>query len=137
MIQFYFLSVLANILGGLILAGEYLDEKIPSFSAVKVFFDSKPGFRVTIGFVASIVGILKLLSVTAGDIPFVGDFLPALVGLLIGASIFLERYKERSAVSSNVVETGDKLLLKNRSIIGIVGIVTGLLHFLLPKVLFL
>lgn len=137
MIQFYFLSILANILGGLALSADHYSEKIPGFSGIKQFFDGNPGFRITVGVVAFLAGFLKLLSVTKGDVPVVGDLLPSLSGLVIGSAMLFERYKEKTTVESGVIETADKILLKNKSIIGTVGVVVGALHFLLPGVLFL
>ncbi|MAG13875.1 MAG: hypothetical protein CMN78_04705 [Spirochaetales bacterium] len=137
MIQFYFLSILANILGGLSLAADHYDEKISGFSRIKQFFEGNPGIRVTVGIVAFLAGFLKLLSVTKGDVPVVGDLLPSLSGLLIGATMLIERYKEKTTVESGAIDVANKVLIKNKSIIGTVGVVVAALHFLLPGVLFL
>jgi hypothetical protein len=93
--------------------------------------------RVTVGVVSFITGFLKLLSVTRGDVPVVGDLLPALSGLLLGGTVLFDRYKERSTVTSNTTQTAEKLLLNNRTAIGLVGIGISAVHFLLPRVLFL
>ena len=137
MIQFYFLSILANILGGLSLAADHYDGKISGFSKIKQFCEDNPGFRVTVGVFAFLAGFLKLLSVTKGDVPVVGDLLPSLSGLLIGTTLLFERYKEKTTVESGAIDAADKILLKYKSIVGSVGVIVGALHFLLPGVLFL
>lgn len=137
MIQIYFLSIVANLLSGLVLSAEHYSTKFPGFVAVKDFFNGKPGLRVTIGIVAFLTGFLKLLTVTKGDVPVVGDLLPALSGLLLGVGVLFDRYKERSNVSSRALETADKLILRHKSIYGSVGIIVALLHFLLPGIVLL
>lgn len=137
MVQFYFLSVLANILGGIALSAGLLDEKMSGFAGIKAFFDEKPGFRVTVGVIAVVTGILKLLSATRGDVPVVGDLLPSLTGLAVGAAVLYERYKEKSTVETEVPSAAEKLLINNKSILGVASIVVGLVHFFIPSVLFL
>lgn len=137
MLQFYLLSVVMNIIAGIVLSAGFIDERVSFVSGMKNYFDGKPGVRLTIGVITFIVGFFKLLSVTRGDVPVVGDLLPAVAGLVMGIALFLDYYKSRSDVSSSFVDGMEKLLLKNRNVIGIAGIVIGVVHFLLPRVLFL
>ena len=92
---------------------------------------------MVLGILTFIFGILKLLSVTQGDIPVVGDLLPALFGLLVGFTLFLNYYKMKSTVESETVEKIDNIVIKNRSIIGLLAIIVAILHFIMPSVLFL
>ena len=137
MVQFYFLSILANLVGGLALSAGYLEKRFPGLSGVREFFAAKPGLRVFLGVTAATTGFLKLLSATAGDVRVVGDLVPALCGLLLGTALLFDRYREKSTVSSATVEKVDRMLAKKQSLIGVVGVVVGLLHFLLPGVLLL
>lgn len=137
MLQFYFLSIVMNILAGVVLASGFIDERVAFASGLREYFDAKPTAKLTIGIISFIVGIFMLLSSTNGDVPVVGDLLPALAGLVMGSALALDYYKSRSNVSSSFVERAEKLLLKNRNALGIAGIVIAVLHFLLPRVLFL
>jgi len=137
MVQIYFLSILSNILGGFVLSAGHYSEKYPGFSSIQEFFGEKPGIRVTLGVIAFLTGFLKLLSVTKGDVPVVGDLLPSLSGLVIGITLLFDRYKEKSTVPSKMSERGDKLLLRNKTIFGTAGMVIGALHFLLPGIVLL
>ena len=137
MIQIYFLSILSNVLAGLILSAGHYSEKFSGFGAVRDFFSGKPGFRVAIGVIAFLTGFLKLLTVTKGDVPVVGDLLPALTGLILGLGLLFERYKEKSTVSSKTVETADKLILRHKTVYGSIGIIVAALHFLLPGIVLL
>ncbi len=141
MVQFYFLSIAANILGGLALSSGYLDQRFSGISGAKEFFESKPGLRVTVGVVSLVVGVLKLLSATRGDVPVVGDLIPALTGLVVGIALLFERYKEKSTIPSEAqtaaLNAVERIVLKNKSLLGIGSLVVGVVHFLLPGVLFL
>ena len=137
MIQIYFISILSNLLSGLILSSHHYSERFPGFSSVRDFFVGKPGLRVTIGIIAFLTGFLKLLTVTKGDVPVIGDLLPALSGLILGAGLLFERYKEKSTVETKTLETVDKLLLRNKTIFGSVGVIIAVLHFLMPGIVLL
>ncbi len=136
MIQFYFLSIVTNLLGGFVLSLDYLEQKFPGLVRMRAAVANN-GFQLIVGILAFIFGILKLLSVTEGDIPVVGDLLPALSGLIIGITLFISYYKARSTVTTETVEKLDSVFMKNKSIIGIAGMVVGILHFIMPRVLFL
>jgi hypothetical protein len=136
MYQFYFLSIFMNILSGMALSSEFLEEKFPRLTGIKFFFNNG-SLRLWMGIITAIVGFFKILSATSGDVRIVGDLLPAVSGLALGATLAVDYYKERSEVSSPAVETVEKTFLKNRSILGIGGILIGALHFLFPGVLFL
>jgi hypothetical protein len=137
MLQFYFLSVIMNIIAGIVLSAGFIDERVSFVSGMKDYLDGKPNIKLTVGVITFIVGFFKLLSVTRGDVPVVGDLLPAVAGLVMGFTLFLDYYKSRSTVSSSLVDWSEKVLLNNSNIIGLTGIAIGFLHFLLPRVLFL
>src|SRR5574344_703558 len=127
MAQFYFLSVLLNIIAGLALVygkefvhknkadddlleekpskKNNLQDKTSTFFEGMTCFDSR-SFRLVIGVLSVLVGLMKILSVFRNDIPVVGDIVPALAGLLGGASLLVEYYlsgtTEDSVIPANV-----------------------------------
>lgn len=145
MIQFYFLSILFNLLAGLILVycrDLTIDE---DFSVESGSENDDPEllngfkgldnstFRLVLGGLSVLVGIMKLLS--SYDVAVVGDLIPALVSLLGGASLIIEYY---SVSSENIIpEHVQSLFIDNRKYIGVACIVAAVLHFILPNVLFL
>ena len=182
MAQFYFLSVLFNILVGLILmygrdltafssdaddtAGNLpaVDSLEPSSedtfaeeddfagfdgdddatdgagsavakSSIENFslFNNK-AFRLVTGVLSMFVAVIKLLSPM--DVPFVGDFIPAFAGLL-GGFAFLVEYYEAASDGSSLNETVQAIFIDSRKYLGLVCLVAGVLHFLLPKVILL
>jgi hypothetical protein len=81
--------------------------------------------------------LLKLLSSTRGDIPVIGDIVPALVGLGGGFILIFEYYNTRSALNT---EKSEKLALfveSNKRWMGFIVLASAALHFLFPGVLFL
>jgi hypothetical protein len=94
----------------------------------------------------------------SGDIPVVGDFLPAVAGIAVGATLLIDAYAEGSAkgaeagvgeASGEEGKAADakarpsgrsrtaRFLAENKGAVGIAGIIAGVLHFLFPMVMFL
>jgi len=137
MYQIYLLSVLTNVLAGVALSVGGMDEKLHLSSVFNRELMQNDGFRLGLGIVTFVVGFFKLLSVSEGDVPVVGDILPAISGLVLGMILLLQYYRGRSNVSSPFVDTIDNIFGKNSAVFGTVGILIGILHFLLHRVLFL
>jgi hypothetical protein len=134
--QFYLLSVVTNVLAGLALAGDYLGEKIAFLSSWKGIRERR-GVLIAIGVSAAVVGILKLIFRSPGESVYVaGDLLPALLGIVQGAALLAEGFRQR-VESSEPLESVSKVVLTYRVPLGIAGMVVAFLHFLMPRVLFL
>lgn len=158
MAQFYFLSVLMNILAGLILVfginlvsqkydaefeEESFDDLSESSSSAKVKktfgelgLDS-PSFRMIIGILCIFVALMKILSVFRNDVPIIGDLIPAAAGFAGGASILLEYYISSTDSEISINENVQKVFIDSRKVIGYFCFAAALLHFVFPQVLFL
>ncbi|MBQ2314889.1 MAG: hypothetical protein II187_08280 [Treponema sp.] len=158
--QFYFLSVLFNILAGLILvygrdltqgddeADEELEligeddgnaggEKVRGASLFKDFDGfNNATFRLVIGILSTFVGIMKLLAAYDG-IPVLGDLLPAFAGIGAGASLLIEYYLLNASDPDTLPEGLQSVFIDSRKYIGVLCLVVGLLHFIFPRVLVL
>ena len=178
MVQFYFLSILINILAGLVLVyglnltkkdyGLSLSDEDSSLSEEPVFSDedddedpfadkksskevpvskknekggvvavNNPAVRIILGVLAFFVGVMKILSVYSGDIPVVGDLLPAIAGLFGGTSLLIEYFIYSSSYEPNIPDGVQSVFIDSRKYIGVLCIVAGILHFIFPKVLLL
>jgi len=137
MVQFYLLAVILNILGGLILTAPLLQEKIPMLEKLHEGLRINIASRMVFILLSLVVGVFKILSVTKGDVAVVGDLLPALSLLLMAGVFFLDYYKEQSEIGSSFIDKLQRIFVDNKSTIGIILVVIGLLHFLFPRVLFL
>ena len=154
MVQFYLLSVLLNVLVGLILvyAKNYIsdsselslseDFSLESDSSASRDSDSENDagflnnstFRLVVGIAALFVGFMKILSVYNGDVPVLGDIIPAATGIVGSAILLLEYYTSKASVSMNLPDFVSKLLREGRRYVGIACIIAALLHFVCPKV---
>jgi uncharacterized membrane-anchored protein len=134
MIQFYFLSIFFNVLAGYVLiTGE---EGKP--------FEIHPGFsfkdessRLVLGILTMATGILKLLSSVEGDMPVLGDIIPAVIGFGAGFVLVFEYYRSHAGLDDEKGESIGHVLVRNRKIIGFLAVAAAALHFLFPKVLLL
>ena len=139
MVQFYLLSIVINgVTGFLLVFGDVIDGDSTA-NGVKLFLSSW-GFRLVLGILAVLTGILKFLSPIMNKMPILGDFLPALGGLVAGFILIFSFYRENSAKSGenegNLDRIGD-MFLHYRKAIGIALLAIAALHFLFPTALFL
>jgi hypothetical protein len=160
MVQFYFLSIVLNLAGGYALVVEGLPQRGRTIEGFRDFFQD-PTARLVVGILALVTGALKFLTPIRGDIPIVGDFLPAVGGLGVGISLLLERYYGSDAPMTSAEPTPDggpahstptrkspisprgepnaieRLFLDHKAVVGLVGLIAGVVHFLFPMVIFL
>ena len=82
MLQFYFLAIFVNLIGGIYFASDFLAKKFPSVVNVKEFFENSTS-KVIFAIMAGITGLFLLITVTPGDVAFVGDLLIAITSFVI------------------------------------------------------
>lgn len=152
MAQFYFLSILLNIIAGLILfygkdfSREKLSEEDESLaidddtlSEKGAFFrdlgfDSL-SFRFVVGILCIFVAVMKILSPYNGSVPVLGDLFPVLCGLISGFTLVLENYLSKASSDVYLSEAVKKIFIDSRSIIGISCFAVAFLHFIFPQVI--
>ena len=135
MLQFYFLSIVLNALAGYILITKDSDDVLKFKGGFSLKDET---FRLVVGILSALTGLLKILSVVEGDVPVVGDLVPALTGIFSGFILIFEYYRSRTSLRvSEQAEKVDRLLVANKKIIGVAALVAAALHFLFPKVLLL
>jgi len=92
MVQFYLLSVILNLLGGYALARA---DKSGAHHLLKnldeILADSR--VRLVLGILSLVTGSFKLISPMRGDVRIVGDLVPAVAGILVGAVLLLELHR--------------------------------------------
>lgn len=137
MVQFYLLAVILNILGGLFLSSELLEDRFPVVKSLRESLSLNNSTRVVAILIALVTALFKILSVTEGDVPVVGDLLPALSLIALAFVVFLEFYRERASVETSFMEKLNSFFLEKKTIIGIAAMAIGIAHFLFPSVLFL
>ena len=131
MVQFYALSVIANLMVGLALCVD--PEKGMAYSKAGDLVKDRT-FRFSAGILALVIGIFKLVSPFSGNVPVVGDLFPATCGLVLGAVMLIEFLKDSSGLRSKTLTKLGKYLSRYRRIVGLTGIVSAVLHFFVPNV---
>jgi hypothetical protein len=143
MLQLYLMSVvLIGITGFWFIFGDIGESDSVEKSMKFSFFGS--GFRLILGILATLTGILKLLLPVKGassvsGIPILGDLLPAFGGIAAGFILLFGFYREHKAgydKENDLDRIGD-VFLRYRKITGFTLVAIGLLHFLFPGALFL
>lgn len=148
MLQFYFLSVLLNLTAGLLLifsdAGADMPEAesgtesgADSFQERFLLIFDNRNFRLITGILCVLIGLMKLLSVIQGDVPVVGDLLPAIAGIAGGFCILLAYYQASSSLNAGVLPAIEHIFVDGKKYIGFFCLAAGVLHFIFPGVLLL
>lgn len=138
MVQLYFLSIVFNGLSAYILIAQEGWENDTIETGMKLSVRNET-FRLILGILAAIIGLLKLLLPYPENIPLLGDLVPAIGGLAAGYLLVFGYY--RAHVQS--VDTEGKLdkigdnVMKWKKTMGFLILASALLHFLFPQALFL
>jgi hypothetical protein len=137
MYQLYFLSIVVNLIVGIVLARAIIAGKFPGFEKFLESIGETNLFRLVGGIAAIAVGILKLLLVTAGDVLILGDLLPALAGIIAGKILLSEYFREKSIVFPAWLSRVSDFLIAGKQIWGIIAVAAAVLHFFFNQALFL
>lgn len=137
MYQVYLLSVVTLILASVALGFEQLEERlrVGSFFNAAVF--TSQAFRFGLGVVTLLVGFFQFLSVHPDDTIILGNLVPAAAGMVIGGTLVLGYYREKSTVESSFVDRLDRIFLRNAANFAYLGLLVAVLHFFFHRVLFL
>ncbi len=118
---------------GIILAKNFLSEKFESFSGIEQLFSSEL-LQVTIGCIGSIVGLLALFLRFEGNMIILGDFIPAIIAIISGITLFIEYISQEEDNESVIILFIKNIFLKNRVLLGFISISIALVHFIAPSV---
>ena len=137
MYQVYLLAVVVNIFGGVLLASGFLKDKIQALEGVEGFLQENKAYVTIVSLLLITVGVLQFIIPASSSVPVVQDLLPALLAIVSGITLFYGYYKKVSDVDSTATSFMDSYVYKYRDIIGILTALSGLVHFILPRVIFL
>ena len=143
MLQLYFMSILLNGITGFMFIFGDTGENDSIEKSMKFSFSSG-GFRLILGILTALTGLVKLFLPVKGEsaitgIPILGDLIPALAGIAGGFILLFGFYRENSArfdKENNLDRIGDSFL-RYKKVAGFVLAGIALLHFLFPSALFL
>lgn len=136
MLQFYLLSILLNCVAGFILISNKTPQAENESLETKSILKDKT-FKLVIGIMCCFSALVKLLTSFPGAVPILGDLIPSVAGLLGGASLLIEYYITQSPSEAKLNPKLETIFIANKKYIGILCILSALLHFLFPKVILL
>lgn len=124
MLQFYFLSVFFNLIAGFVLVND--KKEILDLAVLR-----DKTFRIVLGAVCAVTGVIKLFVVVHTNAVIVGDLLPAVAGMVAGLCLVIQDNQEK------LPEWFNRIFMTNKLIVGFVCLGIALLHFVFPGALFL
>jgi hypothetical protein len=137
MYQLYALSIIANLGAGISVAYVLLNERLSLGSFFSESGFTSPRFRLIWGLFTLLIAVFKLFVVAGGGLPVLGDFIPAITGLVLGFILIFYFYLDRATIKSDFVQKLESIFIDNAGVFGILGIVFSLIHLVFPGVLFL
>lgn len=127
--QFYFLSIFFNMLVGLSLT-------VNGFKFAELFPGKEKIVKIIVGIAAAVVGFLKFIFVSGDSWYVTGDFLPAVVGIVGGICYIIDISNDNAEDVENpkfkLNPFFENVFVKGKKYIGIVCIVTAVVHFIFP-----
>jgi len=136
MFQLYFLSIVLNLMGGLLLLLFSFEPKKKLLVIFRSFFTHKV-VQTVFGIAILVTGVLKLFIHTAdGGLPIIEDLLPSVAGIVAGGLITLDVFVKEDIGSKKLDELESKVK-PGFIAIGIGVIAIAVLHFLYPAAVIL
>jgi hypothetical protein len=127
MLQFYFLSILANATAGALLSAEYFGRRVARLS----WLIARPAprrLKMGAGAAALLVGICTLVWPAGGGVAVVGDLIPSMTGLVMGVALLFEVFRQDAIFPSEPASAPTRAGLDWRATIGIAGLAVALLR---------
>ena len=136
MFQLYLLTVLTTVLAGLALATGFLSDRFERFSDYTDFMGNSV-YRIILGAVSILIGIINLFPSYTGDIAILGDLLPSLAGIVTGILLLSEYFSSRKGEDDSktvgLADKVEKISGPYLTIVGIASVIIGILHAVIPR----
>ncbi len=128
---------LANILGGFFAVSPLFMDK---YQGLKKVDEKVAPYKILIGLAILIIGVIKFIAPYHNSghvlIPIFGDLIPAVLAILLGIFTSIDFLETIRGVSGKFVEKLKNIQGKYQYPIGFAGIVFGILHWILFKIIF-
>ena len=139
MLQLYLLTVMSNLLAGLVLASDFVSRLSVPVSRY-LDFQSNVVYRIIVGCGAFLIGLINL--VEPGNVPILGNFFPSVLGIASGLLIVAMWFNSRSAKVDEDSETESRMKRMSRKVessvgpyhtaLGMTTVISAILHAAMP-----
>ena len=142
MLQFYFLSVAANLLAGATLSSDWITERFSSLRAIVHALSARRA-RMVIGLTSILAGLGTMFVPVAKPL-IIGDLFPSVVGLGVGIALLFEALRQEvfyaggeAAETPTRDENAWQAPRAYRTALAAFAFAAAVLHFFLPERMFL
>ena len=140
MLQFYFLSVAANLLAGATLSSDWITERFSSLRAIVRALSARRARMVT-GLTSILAGLGTMFVPVAKPL-IIGDLFPSVVGLGVGIALLFEALRQEVFYpGGDAAPTRDENAWQAprayRTALAAFAFAAAVLHFFLPDRMFL
>ncbi|HTP57800.1 MAG TPA: hypothetical protein VMM82_02715, partial [Spirochaetia bacterium] len=92
MLQFYFLSIICNLLAGVSLSSDWIAQKIKGFLPIAAALSARTA-KLIAGLASLLVGFGTLFVPVEGPL-IIGDLFPSVVGMAMGIALLFEVFRQ-------------------------------------------
>jgi hypothetical protein len=131
MLQFYFLSIVSNMLAGISLSADWIAQKIHGFVPVASALSGRTA-KLIAGLASLLVGFGTLFVPVEGPL-IIGDLFPSVMGMAMGIALLFEVFRQDAVLPVERSEKSDRPAMGYRTTLGMLGIAAAILHFFLPE----
>jgi len=131
MLQFYFLSIVSNLLAGLSLSGDWIAQKIHGFAPIAAALSGRSAKLIS-GLASMLVGFGTLFVPVEGPL-IIGDLFPSVMGMAMGIALLFEVFRQDAVLPVERSEKTERPPVGYRTTLGMLGIAAAVLHFFLPE----
>ncbi|MCL2521162.1 MAG: hypothetical protein FWE37_09240 [Spirochaetaceae bacterium] len=136
MFQLFFLFIISGALCGLILASSIIQLEVKLRFKDKEINSVNAGnfIGVIIAIVATLISLVHMFWVGPGQIPFIGNLLPCLAVLLMAKIMLYDAFRAKYPLKegqtvSKAEQAFIDIAIKNKVVIGLIGLALIVLHF--------
>ena len=131
MLQFYFLSIICNLLAGVSLSSDWIAQKIKGFLPIAAAVSARTA-KLIAGLASLLVGFGTLFVPVEGPL-IIGDLFPSVVGMAMGIALLFEVFRQDAVLPIERGEKRERPPAGYRTTLGMLGIAAAVLHFFLPE----